>query len=162
MGHCQQIPVQDCREKPRRHCVLVPSIRTKEVTMQECSVTSEPRCEPTTRTERFVVIFPAIVRSAMMYLRSGVITNRLQSPGTRMMKTARAQPPGNVFQPPDRSVIPWWSRCPGRHTRPIVQQSTWRNVPLAMVIDILVQRFYSKCMYVIYERIKLFTLLKKK
>ena len=56
------------------------------------------------------MIFPAIVRSAMMYLRSGVITNRLQSPGTRMMKTARAQPPGNVFQPPDRSVIPWWSR----------------------------------------------------
>ena len=104
------------------------------------------------------MIFQPIERFVMMCLRSGVITSRLQSPGTRMMKTAPAPPSGNVFQPPDRSVIPWWSRCPGRHTRPSVQQSTWRNVPLAMVIDILVKRFYSKCMYVIYERIKLFTL----
>merc|ERR1712112_324725 len=48
--HCSPVPVKDCREKPRRHCVLIPSIRTKEVTMQECSITSQPRCEPTTRT----------------------------------------------------------------------------------------------------------------
>ena len=98
------------------------------------------------------------VRSVTMYLRSDASPSRLQSPDTRTMKNVREPRSRNVFQPPDRSVIPWWSRCPGRHTRPSVQQSTWRNVPLAMVIDILVKRFYSKCMYVIYERIKLFTL----
>merc|ERR1712114_129849 len=95
--------------------------------------------------ERFVEIFLQIVRFAMMYLRSGVITSRPQSPGTRTMKTVRAPPSGNVFQPPDRNVIPWWSRCPGRHTRPSVPPSMWRSVPLDMVIDLILLLHLSEC-----------------
>ena len=77
------------------------------------------------------------VRSVTMYLRSDASPSRLQSPGTRMMKTARAPPSRNVFQPPDRSVTTWWSRCPSRLTRPSVPPSIWRNVLLDMVIDLI-------------------------
>ena len=93
------------------------------------------------------MIFQPIVRFVMMCLRSGVITSRPQLPGTRMMKTAPAPPSGNVFQPPDRSVIPWWSRCPGRHTRLSVPLSMWRSVLLDMVIDLilLLPAHFSEC-----------------
>jgi len=87
--------------------------------------------------ERFVVMFLPIERFAMMFPRSGVITSKPQSPGMRMMKTARAPPSRNVFQPPDRSVTTWWSRCPSRLTRPSVPPSIWRNVLLDMVIDLI-------------------------
>merc|ERR1712243_223456 len=47
MGH--EVPVEDCSPRTLRVCSLVPSIRTKEINEQQCSVVTNQKCSPVTR-----------------------------------------------------------------------------------------------------------------
>ena len=47
---CHPVPVPDCRQRKRKHCVLIPNIRTKEVTMDECTFSNKRVCESKSET----------------------------------------------------------------------------------------------------------------
>ena len=43
---CSEVPIQDCQQKPRRVCSLVPSIETKEVSDRQCTTSQRNVCQP--------------------------------------------------------------------------------------------------------------------
>merc|ERR1712098_949275 len=142
MQSCHQVPVQDCRDKPRKLCFFVPSIRVKEVTDSNVlSLTSRDVNPPRTL---FVMMFHLDVKSVTMCPRRFARTSKFLLRSSRMTSSARMSPSRSVSQPRDRSVMTWWSRCPGPRTRLSAPPSIWRNV-LLVIIELVHTLHFSKC-----------------
>merc|ERR1712243_138161 len=43
---CSEVPVQDCQQKARRVCSLIPSIETREISDRQCSTHQRNVCQP--------------------------------------------------------------------------------------------------------------------
>merc|ERR1712137_653443 len=132
---CSEVPVQDCQQKARRVCSLVPSIETKEVSDRQCTTSQRSVCQPISKQVCNDVNEPRQVCNDL----PEEVCDNVAASVTKYVDDEQCSNVGarNVLLPPDKSVPMLLNRFQDRPTRLNVRLNTLKSVAsLAVVMEI--------------------------